>query len=398
MLEEFYHIFRDYANDILSLMQEHTVSEVKRVLREQGLTEVSSNDDAYKRVFGKVWRHFLKHSRSWGKNLLDKEVVRILKGMAGLVADLESDSDSDSDHDDDDDDSDPLAEDTTSASELSVYRDTLATYLEYARWSLMHSLTNSDTDPVDDIPVVPVSDFVCYFIDELTRQRSIKKNLFLGYDELNQAAVIKPCILTSVRRTIPQSVYQALLAARLQFSRTRRGRGSNLSTRPPPSSRRSRTPLVRASDQFGSDMMSSRAVAARINTNQLRNTMSSSASTVCVPTTLPAVDSNPTVVEEPVGTEEKDTAKDEEKGESDEGGEEETEKAVLKGTTDAILDEPNDVRRVDLDSMHTMDYRSSSSSSASSAPAKASLNKGHLRNIVDNRANADIETGVPTFR
>jgi len=383
MLAQFYHIFRNYADDILSLMSTHAMSEVKRYFEKD--SSITTKSPEFQHMYAKTWRDFLKHSRTWDRKLLDQEVVRILKSMAGLVADLDSDSESSEDED----------EDLGDAVELSSYRDTLQTYLEYARWTLMSSLTDSNVDPVDDIPAVALSDFVCYFVDTLTRQRAVKKNLFLSYDELNQSHVIRPCLVNAIKRTIPQSVYQALLKAKLENTKSRyrnRGRNSAVSTSTSQSLRStgSRRPLV-ASGLLQSDMMSSRAIAARMNTDSLRNTMASSASSVAMPQTTPrptpksrntnrdeikqpanrdeiAQPANRDETEQPANRDEteqnvepEDVKKDTEPRDEKMPPRPKIDTSKIEPVKNVDLDDQEDVRQVNLDeSMQTNDYQSTS--------------------------------------
>lgn len=261
---EFYNIFQEYSNNLVTLLSENAESRVRQHLAQE--LELAPSDAEYKReykqLFAKTWSQYLKHARKWNQTLLDREVVRILKSMAGIVADLDSDSDSE---DDEGRDVPEFEED------LATYRDSLSTYLEYARWKFMESVTDSDSDPVDDIPATSLPSFVCYFVHELTRHRAVKNNMFLDYDEVNQSKVLEPCIMAALRRTIPPTVYTALLKANMTRSRNHRSMQSSAGHR----SRHRRQPVVRASTQFSADMMSSRAVAARINTDNLRNTMHS---------------------------------------------------------------------------------------------------------------------------
>lgn len=244
MVAQFYQVCCSYADDLLRLMEMHVV----KSLRDEELTpSMPEYDDLYKRT----WRLVLKHCRGWNRKLVDEEVTRILKSMAGLVADVDSDSDSED-------------EDTSATSpELASYRSTLETYMEYARWVYMSSLTDSDADPVDDIPTVQLSDFVNYFVTTLTRQRAVKTGMFLTYDESNRAQVIRPCIVEALRRTIPERVYNGLIKSRLaQAQHKYRSRRHSLSSG---SSTPQRRPIVR-SRMLNSSMMSSRSVAERIRT------------------------------------------------------------------------------------------------------------------------------------
>lgn len=254
MVDQFYQVFCRYADDLLRLMETHVV----RSLGEDGLEPGVSGYDAEHK---QTWREFLKHCRGWNRKLVDKEVGRILKSMAGLVADMDSDSD--------DDDEGEGRSSSNSASDLASFRSTLETYMEYARWVYMSSLTDSNADPVDDIPAIQLSDFVSYFVNVLTRQRAVKTGMFLSYDELNQAKVIQPCIVDALRRTIPEKVYTSLIKARLASARNRRQHstsGAGYTTSHSLGSNamgRSRRPLVR-SEMMRSDMMSSRSVAERL--------------------------------------------------------------------------------------------------------------------------------------
>jgi hypothetical protein len=342
MLAQFCHIFHNYADDLLSLMQTHVISQVKISFEKAG-EQVDSKSPAFVHVYGQTWRDFLKHCRKWDRKLLDQEVVRIFKSMAGLVVDLDSDSESDSEEDKE-----------VSTEELSSYRDTLQTYLEYARWTLMSSLTASDADPVDDIPAVALADFVCYFVDTLTRQRAVKKNLFLEYDETNQYQVIRPCLVNALQRTIPRAVYQALLKARLENSknacRNRSRSTSSYATSHSLNRSSGPQPLV-SSGLLKSDMMSSRAIAARMNTDGLRNTMASAASSVAMPAYTPKR------LPKPVRKERQEDKSEEPPRDVPQV------MSTAHVKSDAISSSPEDVLQVNLDeSMRTEDFRSSAAS------------------------------------
>lgn len=378
MMAQFYEIFSSYANDILSLMRERTHHETKLDLDAYEDDDVPVEDRKSKQeIFTQYWRQFLKHIRKWDRKTLDQEVVRILKSMAGLVADIQSDSDSE-DSDDE------------GGEEPEGYRDVLNTYLEYARWIFMGSLTDSDAEPVDDIPVVDLSDFVCYFTDAMTRQRSVKNctnpkpgvvlNTFLEYNEVNQAAVIKPCIVAALRRTIPKNVYRALLKVRLDNSRSRfRSRGSSTSMA-------SSAPLVHVKTQFSRDMMSSRAVASRMNTDQIQNTMASSATPRSTTPESSKPASSAASEEEAKSPAAEEQASSATPKEQDQGL-----STALAATTDA-LSGGADVRRVDLDSLGTSDYQTGASDYTAATTTAIRENVTHAPN------HHDMGTSVPVFR
>ena len=198
VINEFYQIFRNYADSFMTILQHHAVSEMNAMAEEEGETFPKHGSRAYNDIFQSDWKQYLKCARTWDRITLDKEVDRILKRMAGVVADLDDDpSDSEEEQESD------IQMDK---SELEPYRETLETYIECARWSYMGSLVPNAKTPVDDIPAISLSDFLCYFVAELTKHRAVKKNMFLDYDELNQASVLKPVLIHTLKNHSQKSI------------------------------------------------------------------------------------------------------------------------------------------------------------------------------------------------
>ena len=382
----------------MTILQHHAVSEMNAMAEEEGETFPKHGSRAYNDIFQSDWKQYLKCARTWDRITLDKEVDRILKRMAGVVADLDDDpSDSEEEQESD------IQMDK---SELEPYRETLETYIECARWSYMGSLVPNAKTPVDDIPAISLSDFLCYFVAELTKHRAVKKNMFLDYDELNQASVLKPVLIHTLQKTIPKKVYNALVQSRLRDMQkshaSMRSRGHSSSRT---SSSRNNV-LVHARDQFGPDMLSSRARASRMTVDRLGNTMMSVASSKTVVEEEEAED------EEEEGSSQETTEKETyDKKEKDEKNEQEEsnlkkesvlstaqipqgDETNLTGEANKLNDDDNesvaDVKRVDLSSLSTADTMSRGSRSRSRSKP--------LENASESYSYPDMGTSVPVYR
>ena len=264
-----------------------------------------------------------------------------------------------------------------------------------------------DADPVDDIPVFSLSDFLCFFVDYLTKHRAIRKNLFLTYDETNQAQVIQPCLLNAIRKSLPHNVERKLLEAQLAYAKSLRRRrhhhpSHQQSTRGGVMGSRRKPPLVKASSQFDSHMMSSRAQLSKMNTTSLHSTMLvSNASSVALPqdsrhsTLQSEVDGNKTktkkkersVVEEREKQISNPQEEEKVKGEVEPLGlSTKVEPTALKlGNTEG--DGNDDVRQVNLDSMKS-----------ESRQPQPKLNVGRLANVAQFQHDSEIATSVPVYR
>lgn len=314
-MQDFYHTMMNYATTLLTQCE----------------NECDDNS-----VLDEYWVHCLKYLQKWDRVQLDNEVHRIVRMVAGEY-----------------DEEDDLGEDDDTVSELPAelqpYYENFETYIEMGRWLYMSYIAPSNSDPVDDIPKISPTDFLKYYLYYVTRHPSVKKRTFLSYDEVNKNKVIEACLTAALKRSIPPTVINALIAAHAKQSR----RGPARST--------SRTrPLVRVQDQFGPDMMSSRATAFR----------SQNSTTAATRKPLPKGGANHSV-SEIVEEEEEDGSKEEEQVE--ETVEEESSvipsnvstAPALGKTTEAVQqgerrgdEDEEGVQRIDLESLRTQDFRS----------------------------------------